>query len=442
MRERRERRNRVLDYNGPCLLVHQVGDQMNKVIRRRRATWTVGAAALSTALLVGAFSIGGIANAATSKVALKGTVTVMALGVYSSPEFTVPQALDGVLLAAKQINAAGGIGGKKLVVITCNEDNSASVAAQCAQKAVSDHVAALVGRTTLNGDAVVPIIQKAQIPDIAPIPFSPADIAKSNTVSFVISTTGTPGTVGATVALQKEGCKTIGNVYLSPGANAELPAFNATVKALGLTNAGTFPVEETSPQWSPAFQDAMNAGGSSTCLVTISAAAFDPAEYQALTQTTDPTVKIAAYDNTTPFGVAATLGSAIENTSITSGFKFLNTAAAKPFVSAFDKAYPKATLDAQAENAYIGTEIFAQVASKLKTVTSKTVLAALRTDKKVTNPLLLGTLNFSAPNAISTYSRQFNTLQNAIEFTSPTTAKPLFGGKTFNIETFLKDSAS
>jgi len=409
---------------------------MNTALRGRGAAWKAGAVGLAALTLASVVAVGTM-GAGAAKVTLKGTVTVMALGVYSSPEFTVPQADDAVLLAASQINASGGINGKKLVVITCNEDNSPAVAAQCAQKAVSDHVAALVGRTTLNGSAVVPILQKAQIPDIGPLPFSPADINGSNNVSFVFATTGTPGAVSATVALAKEGCKSIAAVYLSPGADAELPAFQATTTALGVTDAGTFPVSELSPQWAPAFQDAISAGGANVCSLVIGAAAFDAGEYQGLSQTTDPNMRVASYANAVPLDVLKTLNGTAAGTTITSGFQFPNSKAAAKYASAFTKAYPSATLDEQSENAYIATEIFAQVADKLKTVNAKTVLAALRADKDVTNPLLLGPLNFTKPNPIAAYKRQFNTDMLAVKYTSSNTTSSLFGGKAINIEQYL-----
>jgi branched-chain amino acid transport system substrate-binding protein len=426
--------------------------KLTKVNRREHSMLVVGSGLLLAAVVAaGCGSSGGSSNSASATTAggtsgtsgtsggtsSSGTITVMALGVYSSPVFSVPQAADAVELAAAQINKAGGINGKQLKVITCNEQNNPSIAAQCAQKAVSDHVAALVGRTTLNGDAVVPILQKAQIPDIGPIDFSPADASGDNTVSFVISTVGTPGTVSATLALAKSGCKSIAAVYSSPGGSPEIPAFQSTVKALGLKDAGSFGVSQESTNWAPAFQSAVQGGGKSVCSVIIASAAQEVGVFQGISQSTAPHMQVATYSNALPLSVAPTLGGKATGAITTSGFAFPDTAAAASFVAAFTKAYPKASLDEQSLNAYIATNIFASVAKTLKTVNSSNVLAALRKDTDVTSPLLPATLDFTKINSASAFARLFNPNMNAVQITS-SGSKPLFGGQNISIESYLQ----
>jgi ABC-type branched-subunit amino acid transport system substrate-binding protein len=412
---------------------------MREMKRSRSLKLSLASGLLVTAVIAAG---SGSSFAATPKAqedasASGGSITVMALGVYSSPVFSVPQAADAVELAASQINKAGGINGKQLKVITCNDQNNPSIAAQCAQQAVSDHVAALVGRTTLNGDAVVPILQKAQIPDVGPIDFSPADSAASNTVSFIVSTVGTPGTVSATVALAKSGCTSLAAVYSSPGGTPEVPAFQATVKVLGLKDAGAYGVSQESTNWAPAFQSAIKSGGSNVCSVVIASAAQEDQVFQGISQSTSPHMRISTYSNALPLSVAPTLGGKATGAITTSGFKFPDTSAAASFVSAFTKAYPKASLDEQSLNAYVATEIFASVAKTLKTVDAATVLAALRKDSNVSSPLLLAKLNFTKVNSATAFTRLFNPNMTAVQITSKG-AKPLFGGQTISIEKYLQ----
>ena len=65
---------------------------------------------------------------------------------------------------AKMQNAAGGVNGHPIQVITCNDQADPNMAVTCAREAVADKVTALVGGLTLYDNAVFPIISAAGIP--------------------------------------------------------------------------------------------------------------------------------------------------------------------------------------------------------------------------------------------------------------------------------------
>ena len=234
-----------------------------------------------------------------------GGAAIMALGVFSSPTFVVPQVRDAVLLAAKEVNASGGIKGKKLKVIVCNDQNDANVAAQCARQAVTDHVAAVVAQTSLVDAAVVPILQAANIPDIGPLAFSPGDTKSTTTVAFGIGTIGTPDGVADAVYLQKEGCTNIGVIYTSPGGDSEVAAPASTIKSLGhgVKYAGAFPVNQQTTNWTPAVQKAISAGGANVCLVVLAASTQMVQVFQGLSASTQPHLRVAAYENELPLTI-------------------------------------------------------------------------------------------------------------------------------------------
>jgi ABC-type branched-subunit amino acid transport system substrate-binding protein len=70
----------------------------------------------------------------------------------------------GAQAAADQINAQGGIGGRKVVIDTCNTMYTPSVAVACAHKAVADHAAAMFGCEPTWGTTGLPILGAAGIP--------------------------------------------------------------------------------------------------------------------------------------------------------------------------------------------------------------------------------------------------------------------------------------
>ncbi|MGW8064908.1 ABC transporter substrate-binding protein [Streptomyces ziwulingensis] len=67
---------------------------------------------------------------------------------------------------ARSVNAQGGLGGRKLNVLTCNDRNNSVTAAKCARLAVKENVIAVVGSYSQHADSFFPILEGAGIPYI------------------------------------------------------------------------------------------------------------------------------------------------------------------------------------------------------------------------------------------------------------------------------------
>jgi hypothetical protein len=67
---------------------------------------------------------------------------------------------------ARWINASGGINGRKLNVLTCNDGNDGVTAAKCARLAVKKNVVAVVGSYSQHSDSFFPPLEGAGIPYI------------------------------------------------------------------------------------------------------------------------------------------------------------------------------------------------------------------------------------------------------------------------------------
>ncbi|MFE9022120.1 ABC transporter substrate-binding protein [Streptomyces sp. NPDC007808] len=67
---------------------------------------------------------------------------------------------------ARWVNSRGGIGGRKLRVLTCNEHNDSLGAAKCADRAVRENVVAVVGSYSQYADTFLPSLEGAGIPYI------------------------------------------------------------------------------------------------------------------------------------------------------------------------------------------------------------------------------------------------------------------------------------
>jgi ABC-type branched-subunit amino acid transport system substrate-binding protein len=80
----------------------------------------------------------------------------------------VPDIFAGAEVAAENINAAGGVNGRPLEVVTCNGKADPKAELACARKGISENVIASAGSTSLaNSPGVLEITDRAGIADVA-----------------------------------------------------------------------------------------------------------------------------------------------------------------------------------------------------------------------------------------------------------------------------------
>jgi ABC-type branched-subunit amino acid transport system substrate-binding protein len=161
-------------------------------------------------------------------------VTVMTMSTYDTDTFNAKAVLDIAQGAVVQINNDGGLGGHELKLITCNDSADPNKAADCARQAVDEGVAAMVGGFTANGDAVMPILEKAGIPWFAPPGISAAELSSED--SYPI-TSGVLGLAGLGQMAAEDGCDKVASV------NFDLPSAGSIAQLvdLALTNQGHDP---------------------------------------------------------------------------------------------------------------------------------------------------------------------------------------------------------
>ena len=101
-------------------------------------------------------------------------IKVMIAGTLSGPT-NLPELPHGAQAAAAEINTHGGVNGRPIDVIACDDSNPSPDA--CARKAVAEHVAAVVGSQSLG---INPILKANGIPQVGPFPFVPDDYKQAN----------------------------------------------------------------------------------------------------------------------------------------------------------------------------------------------------------------------------------------------------------------------
>ncbi|MGV9244370.1 ABC transporter substrate-binding protein [Streptomyces sp. NPDC003710] len=135
---------------------------------RRAASPRVRAALLSTGALVAVASIAAACGVVPGTTGGSGddTVTVMTWAPEKTSATNKPGMPAMARAYARYVNAHGGLGGRKLNVLTCNDHNDYVGAAKCARTAVKENVVAVVGSYSQYASSFLSPLESAGIPYI------------------------------------------------------------------------------------------------------------------------------------------------------------------------------------------------------------------------------------------------------------------------------------
>lgn len=149
---------------------------VSSLLQRRQIRIKPGRLFIAPALLI-AIGLALSCSSQNQSTADRSTIKIGFFGDLSGPTFNFGQsAMNGVLMAAVEINQAGGVNGHDLDIVIQDDKGSPESAAESAGKLISrDKVVALIGAGA-SGDslAVAPLAQSAQVPLISPSSTNPA----------------------------------------------------------------------------------------------------------------------------------------------------------------------------------------------------------------------------------------------------------------------------
>jgi ABC-type branched-subunit amino acid transport system substrate-binding protein len=344
-------------------------------MRRLSTTSAIGITAAMMAALVACGSSKSVGSPARSA----DTIKLMVMGELSSPAISVPQLVTGAQAAVNEVNAAGGVNGHKLKLLSCNTQTDPNVAAGCARQAVTAKVSAVVGTLSLEGNSVQPILAAANIPTIANQALAPLDYTSSN--SFPIITAPVSIVSMALTLPGYQDCKhpavlTVNNPSAQSGANLIKSVYtklNIDTKIVSVDLQST----DIRPQVATMLS------GGTDCVF----GAIPPTIGLSLVKAVGDSgqkVKMSQVMTATPLGPMRQLGAAAQGVYASTPYLLPGTSdAANKFAQAMTAVDPNAVQDDAAEGAYTGVLIFAQVAKSLTDFSGSTVLNALNTAKNI-----------------------------------------------------------
>lgn len=366
------------------------------------------AAAVACALTVAACGSssddGGGSGSAGGDGGSEAPIKIMAVGPIDAPSFSLPSIEVGARVGVDEVNAAGGIDGRRLELVVCDDGNDPNTAAGCARQAVKDGVAAIVGGYTAFEPQIVPIVERAGIPWIGP-----TALQNSTSESYWLL-----GGEGATLAfamgiwLDGQRCERIA------GIGENLPPVRAGVQLFDLGVASVRgPVGEAvygaqnAADWSPVVAAATGEGVD--CLGILSSPANAPKIVTAAAQSGRSLTKAAPL-SVLPAQAVRALGEAANGTALMSGYLPFSSdvPAVARLRAAAQEVDPEVPLDALLESTYASVKVFAEAASGLDTVDAESVASALPSVRGFDTGLG-PVVDFSASNPTRTFSRVVNT---------------------------------
>lgn len=139
-----------------------------------------------------------------------GDIPVGFIGTIQSSSISLPDSGAAVQAHVNQINATGGINGRKIKLTLCDDHFQPNTATECAQAAVQQHDVAVLSTFTAFSAQIIPILQAAKIPLLFAQAAGADDYASP--ISFPRSAAPAGINLALGLALANAGCKKVGAV--------------------------------------------------------------------------------------------------------------------------------------------------------------------------------------------------------------------------------------
>ncbi len=284
---------------------------------------------------------------------------------------TAPELVDGANAGVAEVNSTGGINGRQLQLEVCKTGNDPNTADNCARKAQSDKVSAVVAELTLQ-KGHEKILEAAKIPIIGAVT-SGTDLTE--VAQFPIDGSTPVQTASLANAMAAEGHKKISLARIEIDGGEAFAGFaNQGLASAGQKVLNDVPVPIGAPDMAPYVQ-AVLAGGTDAVLTVLPGS--DSIAFLKELKKASPNMAIGII-GTQKEKVADALGS--QSDGLTEALGYLppsyNNAATQAYVAAMTKQGTTETRGFRL-NAYAAVLAFAAVAKKQPDPTSAAIWAAL-----------------------------------------------------------------
>ncbi|WP_329410456.1 ABC transporter substrate-binding protein [Nocardia vinacea] len=332
------------------------------------------------------------------------TVKILVTAPLSSPAFSIPQVLSGAKAAAASINASGGVEGKQIEIVSCNDQSNPNQASQCAQTAVAEQVSAVTGYF-LFGPQIFDATKAAGIPVLDSRPVSPTAGTSPN--SFPMNAGNFSIYPGIARRLVEKGNK---NIVVVPVNNAA-GNFNGKLAAQGVEAAGGTVVRTVNtpvgaPDYSPYVHQALEEGNTEAIIYV-----GTPEDF--------PKFVLAAKQAGFSGHIGATIGhvppeiaKAIADSGITifasSAYYLPPAPQAGLFASDMAKYEPASSVDVFSAGTWAAVNAVANALKGKPATDSKSLMAALSSSSALDVGAIMPKVDFTKAGPVADYPRLTN----------------------------------
>lgn len=297
---------------------------------------------------------------------------------------------------AAKVNGEGGIGGRELQVLTCNDKFDPNEAANCAREAVSEKVAAVVGGFSAFGDAIVPVLEAAGIPYLGNVAATANELGSK--VSFPLA--AGPLSIAALGSAAGKTCDTTAAVLL------DVPALLSMMPVAEAGMGGKFDGTIKVPQTTVDFASTAKAMGDYDCAMVALSSNQVAALVASMAQLGVDT-RIFSSAGSIDEDLLTKFGSQLEGSVTLSTFPGVEDPAWADARAALPKDFE--FINPNLQNTWASLVVLQKVLENKKgDITADTVLKALSSAKSVDTGGLTPPLNLSKPLPVPGLERILN----------------------------------
>ena len=325
------------------------------------------ATGLAVAVLAG---VGSAASGGTVRIGVMTTLTGPN-GLYGKP------VTNSTKMAAKEINASGGIAGKRVQIVVADDAGTPAGGLKAAQRLLlKDKVDGLVAMTnSAVRNAVMPLVSRNGLPFMYTTLYEGKACAKNLFVLGEVPQQYTPVYKYAVSALPAKKWYLVGHDYVWP--QTVLPLASKDLKGAGATVAGQDLVPFGTSDFAPIL-DKVKSSGTDAILVALVGADFGAFLKQWRSFGLDKSTKMVTLTMTDDF-MAALGKDATGVYSIFGYYQDLKAPKNVAFIAKYRKGYgAKAAQTTLSEGAYDSVWLYALAGRKAGSVESSDVIAALK----------------------------------------------------------------
>ncbi|XAS74171.1 ABC transporter substrate-binding protein [Micrococcaceae bacterium Sec5.1] len=313
-------------------------------------------------------------------------IKIMTIATLKSDAYSAPWVQTAVEAAVHGINADGGVGGRPIEALFCNDKFDPNEATACAQRAVSEGVTAIIGGVTSSEAVMTPVLEAKHIPYIGP-PGTDAKFEATNAIYYPINGAGIAPMYGVgNLAVTRGGPNVVTAVSDYGTARAAGELINEAVGAAH-GHASTVIVPVNAADYAPTAASILSKNpngvaltGSSTDMVRV-IRALRQAGYQGT---------ISSLSSVATADAIQALGGSAENLVLASrGLSALDTD--NPVIAEFNKEMkatdPNAVIDDIGLNSWMSVRLFAEAIKGKNITDGASVISALN---EITKPINQG----------------------------------------------------